>query len=87
MPTSTAKASPAPVAFYAECPYLIRLALACEESEDFLLSAAFLEAANGEEALGGTSNSMPRLPINTARAIPMKSGAPSLPETSAASWE
>jgi len=51
MATSTAKALPAPAAFYAEFPYPVRLALACEESEDFLLSAAFLEAANGEEAL------------------------------------
>jgi hypothetical protein len=51
MATSTAKASPAPAAFYAGLPYLIWLALACEESEDFLLSDAFLEATDAEEAL------------------------------------
>ena len=48
MPTSTAKASPAPAAFYAEFPYPVRLALACEESEDFMLSDAFLEAIDAE---------------------------------------
>jgi hypothetical protein len=51
MATSPAKASPAPAAFYAGFPYLVRLALACEESEEFLLSDTFLEATDGEEAL------------------------------------
>ena len=38
-------------AFYAGLPYLVRLALACEESEDFLLSDTFLEASTAEEGL------------------------------------
>jgi len=51
MATSTAKARAEPAAFYAEFPYLIRLALACEESNTFRLSAAFLAAIDAEEAL------------------------------------
>jgi len=47
----TMNATPAPAAFYAGLPYLIRLALACEESEDFLLTDAFLSAIDAEEAL------------------------------------
>ena len=47
----TMNATPAPAAFYAGLPYLIRLALACEESEAFLETDAFLSANDAEEAL------------------------------------
>lgn len=43
-----AKALPEQTAIYAEFPYPARLALACEESEDFMLSDAFLEAIDAE---------------------------------------
>src|SRR5262249_11870694 len=51
MAMSTVNAPAAPAALDTEFPYPGRLALACEESEDFLLSDAFLEATDGEEAL------------------------------------
>src|SRR5262249_40772287 len=50
MPTNNATPAPA-AAFYAEFPYLVRLALACEESEAFLETDAFLEAPTAEEGV------------------------------------
>src|SRR5262249_51185269 len=43
--------TPARAPCYVSLPYGVRLAMACQESETYLTSAAFLEAADGEEAL------------------------------------